>query len=381
MGHSKRILLGVTHFQSTGFYRNFTQILFNAGSDKVFVVSNPRDENQSADHLAGSELKEIQMSREINPVRDFIALFEWIGLLRKIRPEVIAVGTPKAGMLGIIAGWLTRVPKRIYVVRGLRLETEKGFKKSILLMIERLVARLSTSVQYVSPSLRQRCLQLGIGTLEKAVVIDKGSSNGIDLDRFNPEAFDVSAIEHLQAEFGLNPNLTTIGFVGRLVADKGLKDLIAAVEIIARDTNALQLLLIGGEDSNQGSFDTTQLTELGITVVKTGAVEDVRPFYQMMDVFVLPTLREGFPNVVLEARAMRSLVVTTDATGAIDSIGSGEFGILAKAGDSRDLARGIREALGLSPQEREELLDKSEKDLQHYERSMLQKKIAEYYLS
>lgn len=380
MSSRKSILLGVTHFQSTVFYRGFITVLREEGAD-VHVVSAAPAPGQDSTHLEGATFHALAMDREISPVRDLKSLFNWIQTLRKIRPDVIAVGTPKAGLLGTIAGWLLRVPRRIYVVRGLRLETEGGVKRRVLLAMERLAAFMATEVQYVSNSLMETCLELKIGTRSKGMVIGKGSSNGVDLKHFSRTQVSEKEVEKLQNTLGLSAKYPTLGFIGRMVKDKGIDDLIQALKILAQRYERLQVVLIGRPEADDVLIDKPHLQSLGIEVITTGAIFDVRPYYALMDVFVLPTLREGFPNVALEARAMEVPVVTTTATGAVDSIDGGEFGFLAEVSNPRSLAKSIQTALDFSHLERCALLARSLKDLQqHYERTTHQHRTAKEYL-
>lgn len=381
MARVQKILLGVTHFQSTGFYRGFIEVLNQKGAD-VHVVSNPKEPDQDDSHLSHATIHRLPMEREISILRDISSLVRWILLLLKVRPDTIAVGTPKAGLLGIVAGWLTRIPRRIYVVHGLRLETETGLKYKILLFLERIAAMLATDVQFVSFSLQEKCLDLKIGSTRKSKVIGHGSINGIDLDWFNRDAVEPDKIQVIKNRFAITDSELVIGFIGRLVHDKGIDDLVEALEVICDEFPSLHLLLVGGAEGGFSLDGIGRLKSKGIRVSNVGVVSDVRPFLMLMDVFVLPTHREGYPNVILEARAMEVPVVTTNATGAIDGIEGGLYGVLVSIADPHSLAGGISKALSFSDKQKQQLLGDSLEDLRrHFEQSCVQTITANYYLS
>ena len=205
-------------------------------------------------------------------------------------------------------------------------------------MIERLTMAASHRVLSVSKSLRQRVIDLGLVNQSKVVVIGAGSSNGVDVSRFQNTGIESKNTEGLALDLGLVPGVPVVGFVGRLGRDKGLDVLARARTILAERGIDYQLLIVGGIDDSSGSDRINQLRQTGRPLIQTGHVSEVRPFYRIMDILCLPTLREGFPNVVLEAAATGVPTVTTSATGAIDSVVDEETGLIAKVASSHDLA-------------------------------------------
>jgi glycosyltransferase involved in cell wall biosynthesis len=273
-------------------------------------------------------------------------------LLWQLKPNVVFVGTPKAGLLGTLAAVITRVPYRIYVLRGLRLETANGAMRRLLIAMERLTARGAHTVFAVSPSLRRRALQLSIGRPDKVQVLGRGSSNGVDDERFRPDRFTSEQVQGLAAQVGLRPNVPVVGYVGRLTVDKGLTDLAAAHRLLISQNVEFQMLVIGAVEGSAETLD--QFRDQNRALIETGPVEDTSPYYPLMDVLVLPTLREGFPNVVLEASASGVPVITTDATGAIDSVIHGCTGYITPIGQPDALAAALASALA-NPAERQRL--------------------------
>ncbi|MEE6388553.1 glycosyltransferase family 4 protein [Microbacterium paraoxydans] len=328
-----RILIGVTADVSVGLLAGLPQTLAAAGWD-VHVVSSPGERLDALSAAPGVTVHPLPMAREIDLRRDVRGLREWMRLIRRIRPDVVFVGTPKAALLGITAARILGVRTRVYHLRGLRLETATGTMRRILTMMERLTIRLSTRTLAVSPSLRDRVLALGLARAPRVVVLGRGSSNGVDVERFTPDtrAADVDS---------LDPQVPVIGFVGRLNHDKGLEVLADACRLLDEEGVVHQLLIVGGVDG----AELTAFAQLRRAPIVLGAVADTSGYYPLMRALCLPTLREGFPNVVLEASATAVAVVTTDATGAVDSVIPERTGLIVPAGDAAELAVALRRVL------------------------------------
>jgi glycosyltransferase involved in cell wall biosynthesis len=277
------------------------------------------------------------MDRKHASYRDLIALVRVCAALRRFRPDIVNAGTPKAGLLVMLAAWICRVPCRIYTLRGLYLETSSGWRRTILRMTERLTCALAHRVLCVSPSLRARALQLGIVTNDRASVLGAGSSNGVDLARFALTTQMRALGRQVRKEAGIEDDAIVIGFVGRLARDKGLRELAEAWSHLRQEFRAAHLLVVG-------SFEDEGLSAMVKTdprVHLMGDVEEPAAHYAAMDVVVLPTYREGLPNVVLEAGAMERPVVATTVTGCIDAVHHGVTGTLVPPRDSTALAAAI----------------------------------------
>ena len=339
-----KILLAVTADMSLTLMRGFPEHLSNQGWE-VHVVSTPGPLLASLSSQPHVHTHSLPMERQPSPLKDLVALALWIRLLRRVRPDIMSVGTPKAGLLGCIAGFLVGVPRRLYLQRGLRLETASGFLRRVFTLLEKLTIAASHDVVAVSPSLRGRAIMLGLVKDTKIRVLGSGSSNGIDPDAYLESNFSGSEPKKLKNGLGLVDDVPVIGFVGRLSADKGILILSEARRILSAAGVDHQLLVVGGNDPGQ---DSSALITPGINVrnaIITGHVTDLRLHYQLMDVLCLPTYREGFPNVVLEAGASGVPTVTTDATGAIDSVVDKVTGLIVEVGSSVQLATALEELL------------------------------------
>ncbi len=259
---------------------------------------------------------------------DMVALLRLWWLIGRRKPDMVEFSTPKAGLLGTLAARLRGVPRRVYMLRGLKLETATGFKRRILLAAERLTSRCAHVVLCNSESLRAEALALGVAPAGKLSLLGQGSSNGVDIERFSPGPSDV------RERLGIPRDAPVVGFVGRLTRDKGLPELVQAFDLILRAEPSARLLLVGWFDAAEDALDKELRARIlnHPRTVFTGFVTDTAPYYRAMDVMVLPTWREGFPNVVLEAAATGIPVVTTECTGARDAVVPEVTGLLIPPG-------------------------------------------------
>lgn len=342
---SHRILLGVTSDVSLTLMRGFPGFLATRGWD-VHVVCSPGPLLDQLRGSAGVTVHELAMKRDPSPLSDIRALIGWLRLLRAVRPGVTSVGTPKAGLLGGIAGACAGVPRRFYQLRGLRLETSRGLQRRILRSAEWLALRCADRVLAVSPSLRDSVVALHLVAADKVEVPASGSSNGVDVERFSAARFSDGEVAGLREKLGLEPSTPVVGFVGRLTVDKGLGVLSSALDLLEQRGVRIQLVVVGAVDAPRDGDLVQRLRDRSTPVIETGHVADTAIFYRLMDILCLPTFREGFPNVVLEAAASGVPAITTDATGAIDSVVDGQTGVIVGVGSAEDLAQGLSRLAG-----------------------------------
>lgn len=330
------VVVGVTAARSAGLMKGQLGWFQKRGWN-VELVSGPEDQVKAAAETEGVSYTSIQMDRGVSVRRDFRSLMDWISFLRRRRPSIINVGTPKAGWLGGIAGWLTRVPRRIYVIRGLRLEGSSGFVARILWIMERVSTVVATDVVIVSESLGTELHKRRLVNAKKTWLIGDGSSNGVDAALIQQRIGSVNQVE-LRKRIGLGECSFVVGFVGRLTKDKGVHTLLKATELL-NDSPNVEFLLIGKADDG---FDTSELRPYADRIKWVNGTNDVPSYLAIMDMLALPTYREGFPNVVLEASAAGIPTVTTQATGARDSVIHGETGYVINVDDPGQLAEKIR---------------------------------------
>jgi len=328
-----RALFGVTvAMTAQAFLRDQMSTLVQRGWD-VHLACSPADGTNSftlLSELDGITVHPLPMERAFSPLRDLRSLAEWVRLIRSIKPEIVIASTPKAGLLGTLAAKITGVPRRIYHVRGLRLEGLRGPMRCASFQSERLAVTAATEVLVDSPSLLDSMRELRLLPQDKGLVLGKGSCCGVDSDWFRPPGIDER--KEAREALGVPEDEFVIGFIGRLHLDKGVRDLVQSITQLFESNGNVRLVLVGPGEDNSLKQELTKLNnESWVTFV--GRTDDTRSMYWAFDVFSLPSYREGFPISVLEAQACGLPVVTTTATGCRDSIEPDETGLLVPAGN------------------------------------------------
>jgi len=358
-----RLIAVVNSSIAVGFLQGQLQYLRDRGFD-VTVISPGGNRLDQMARIEGVRTIEVPMARQISPLRDLVSLWRLWRIMRALRPTVTNVGTPKAGLLGGLAAWLNRVPCRFYTLRGLRFETTNGLKRRLLIYAERLACRLAHRVICVSKTVREMAIASGLTSWEKTVVFGCGGSNGVDASRFAPTPERIRRAAELRRELGIPPSAPVVGFVGRLTRDKGVPELAEAFLRLRTQFPDLRLLLLGRfECEDPLPAATRRGLETHPQVVLVGhqhrdgkpplagqpqedwPVEDAAPYYSLMDVFVLPSHREGLPNVILEAQAACKPVGAARATGIVDAVADEETGLLFPVGDAEALTGAVARLL------------------------------------
>jgi glycosyltransferase involved in cell wall biosynthesis len=334
------IVVGITHPQTCLTLTGRLRALREAGF-RVTLVSSPGELLNRTAAREGVESIAIPIQREIAPIADLVSLARLWWLLLRLRPQMTEFSTPKAGLLGTIAAWLAGVPARIYMLRGFKVEGTRGFKRRILLAAEKVTSACAQVVLCNSHSMRAEALALGVAPEAKLNLLGDGSSNGVDVERFSPGPSNV------RDRLSLPREAPVLGFVGRLTCDKGLPELMEAFDAILKAEPAAHLLLVGWFDAAEDALCANLRTRIENhpRIHCTGFVADTAPYYRAMDVMVLPTWREGFPNAVLEAAATGIPVVTTIATGSRDSVVPEVTGLLIPPGYPEAISEAVLKLL------------------------------------
>ena len=288
----------------------------------------------------GVHVEDVPFEREMSPLRDLRALASAVRLIRRVRPDVVNASTPKAGLLGMLAARACRVPVRVYVIRGLRFETMSGWRRTVLRASDRMAASCSTHVLANSDSL------LSVARAERVVgsdvgeVIGSGSGNGVDIDRFVPPTPGERAAA--RAALGLDDGVVAIGFVGRLTRDKGIADLVDGFTSGFGERDDVRLVLVGDfELSDPVEAATRRTIDEDDRIRHVGWVDDTRSIYRAVDLLAFPSLREGMPNVVLEAQSSGVPVVGYASTGTVDAVAAGHTGVLVPTGRKEALGAAL----------------------------------------
>jgi glycosyltransferase involved in cell wall biosynthesis len=307
------------------------------------VITSPGEHLEAFGRREGVAVYGIDMPRRITPLRDLVTLARMYRRLRQIRPAIVHAHTPKGGLLGMIAAWMARVPVRIYHIRGLPFVTAKGMQRRLLRATEWTACTLAHRVLCVSHSVRGVAIAEGVCDAKKVGVLLAGSGNGVDaVGRFNPERW-AHTRDDVRSRHSIPHDAVVIGFVGRLVRDKGLPELVAAWKILREEEPRLHLIVIGGFESRDPvPADAQAVLRSDPRIHLIGWESNTPPYYTAMDVFTLPSHREGFSNVLLEASSMGLPVVTTRIPGCTDAVDDGVTGTLVPAGNVETLTTALR---------------------------------------
>ncbi len=343
---NKKVFHLVTVSKSISLMKGQIEYLRNKGLD-VHVVSSRGEE---LENYSSNITHVLNMEREVSLINDIKSLIKMILLFLKEKPYIVNAGTPKAGLIGTLAGFITRRPVRIYTVRGLRLETVSGLKYRILYLMEKIAMFCATDVLAISESLKNKIIFLNLEKGENIKVLGHGSSNGIMLDNFRQEFNEIPDEISRKIE-----GCFVLGFVGRIVKDKGIKEVIESFKIIKNKGYNVKLLVVGKiEKDNTISKEDFDFLNNDADVVLVGQVTNTVNYYNHMDVLVFPTYREGFGNVSIEAQAVKVPVITTNVTGAVDTVEDKLTGYIVAKGDYKGIAKRV-EMLIKNPELKERL--------------------------
>lgn len=311
---------------------------------EVIAISSPGTLLETLRDRESVMVFPVPMIRGLSPISDLLAILRLYWLFKRLKPEIVHASTPKAGFVGMIAATLAGVPVRIFTLRGLMSEMD-GRLKAVLRWMEKLTCKLAHTVTANSGSVAKMCVSNRFCSQEKLLVLGHGSSNGVDAsDVFNPDKTPITCTNALRAEYGIPESAKVIGFVGRIVKDKGIFELANAWVTLRRKHLDSYLMIVGKPEARDAALKQI-IDDWGYDerVVFTGWIprERMATHCGIMDVLALPTYREGFPNVVLEAAATGVPVVASKVTGCVDAVVDGVTGTLVPAKDPVALADAI----------------------------------------
>lgn len=298
--------------------------------DVIGVTSNDQDKIDEISSREGIPIIPIDMSRAITPFKDLIALYKLYKLFKEHKPDIVHTHTPKAGTLGMIASKMAGVPIRLHTIAGLPLLEANGGKRKLLDIVEKLTYACSTMIYPNSYELNKVIQGLRYTSVDKLHVIGNGSSNGINTSYFDSKLFEHDSLVQLKNELGIRSNDTTFIFVGRLVTDKGINELVKAFVDINKRNVDTKLILVGSYEVELDALgsEIVSLIESNASIISVGFQNDVRPYLAISDVLTFPSYREGFPNVVMQAGAMGLPSIVTDINGCNEIVIEGENGLI-----------------------------------------------------
>lgn len=302
----------------------------------MVAVSSPGKELESL-RKEGFQCVAVPMERHISPFKDFKSLVSMIRVLHKERPHMIHSMTPKAGLVSMLAGWMTRVPVRVHTFTGLVWPTSTGFKRKLLMFTDRLTCACATHIIPEGKGVMNDLINGNI-TRKPMRVLGYGNVQGVDMVRFNPSRFLKD-----------NTDIFRFLFVGRLVGDKGINELVRAFVRLNVDFPNTQLVLVGSFEPELDSLnqETLNMIKNHPSIISKGRKmeDDLVKEYSVADCYVHPSYREGFPNTVLEAGAMGLPCIVTDINGSNEIIEDGKNGIIILVKDADALYEAMKRIL------------------------------------
>ncbi|RBN49493.1 glycosyltransferase family 4 protein [Flavobacterium psychrolimnae] len=306
---------------------------------KVIGVSSGNSELFDVAKNEGIKVVPIEMTRVISPWQDLKSLWQLFCFFKKEKPFIVHTHTPKAGTLGMFAAKLAGVPHRLHTVAGLPLLESTGGKRKVLNVVERATYACATKIYPNSFGLKDIILQEEFCKPNKLKVLGNGSSNGIDTAYFNPENFSPQQNQNFRSKLGINAGDFVFIFIGRLVGDKGINELIEAFKNKSSEIKDVRLLLVGTFESELDPLTPATQQEIASNsnIISVGFQKDVRPYLAISDCLAFPSYREGLPNVVLQAGAMGLPSIVTNINGSNEIIINGQNGVIVPVKNTTEL--------------------------------------------
>lgn len=313
----------------------------------VIAVSSDKERLKNYGETEGVSVHHIELTRQITLFKDLIAVYRTYNFLKKEKPLIVHTHTPKAGIVGMMAAFIARVPLRLHTVAGLPLMEASGFKRQILNTVEKLTYYFATNVYPNSKGLYDFITSERFTVPSKLKIIGQGSSNGIDTSYFNPENYDEYERLKLRKELNIPLEDFTFIFVGRIVADKGINELIEVFEKLSIEHLNISLILVGPFEEELDPLDVTTIRKIEESpkIFSLGYQVDVRPLFAISDCLAFPSYREGFPNVVMQAGAMNLPSIVTNINGCNEIITKNMNGLIIPVKDVTALYEAMKRIL------------------------------------
>jgi len=351
------------------------QLRFMNNFYEVIGVASPGEELADVEREEGIRTIPLYMSRVLSPIGDIASLARMVRMLLRERPDIVHSHTPKAGIVAMLASFICNVPHRLHTVAGLPLMEATGLKRQVLLFVEWLTYKCATKVYPNSNGLKKYIIENISVARCKLSVIGYGSSNGIDTKHFDRTEEVNRVARGLRKTLNLEGSFSFI-FLGRIVKDKGIEELLAAFDKLSNESENVKLIIVGWEENDLDPMSGSARTvlESNSSIINVGFKDDVRPYLAISNCLTLPSYREGFPNVVLQACSMRLPCIVSDINGCNEIIQNTINGLVIKPKDAESLYLAMKKLVtdqplleSLSQQSRKGVVDKYSQDFIHNE--------------
>lgn len=297
---------------------------------EVIGISSSGDLLEEVCHREGIQVIPVEMERGISPVKDFCSLIALYRVFKREKPAIVHSITPKAGLLTMLAGKMAGVPIRIHTFTGLIFPSKSGPLRKILIKMDQLLCWSATHIYPEGQGVKDDLIHFNI-TNKSLNVLANGNVNGLDLNHFSISQISNAEKTNLKAKLDIREEDFVFIFVGRLVGDKGINELVQAFKLLSSDTaKSIKLLLVGPVETEVDPLraDTLHELEINSNIISVGFQKDVRPYFAISDALVFPSYREGFPNVVMQAGAMELPAIVSDINGCNEIIIEAENGTI-----------------------------------------------------
>jgi glycosyltransferase involved in cell wall biosynthesis len=315
------------------------QLQFMSQYYDITAISSDKEHMERFGKEQGLKTYHIEFTRQITLLKDLKALCRLYNYIKNEKPDIVHTHTPKAGLIGMLAAWLAKVPYRLHTVAGMPLMETTGLKRQILNITEKITYKCATKVYPNSVGLKTFIENQSFCHPDKLKIIAGGSSNGIDTSFFSRENVSIAHQKQLQSALGIKQNDVVFCFVGRLVKDKGINELVNAFIGLNSSYKDTKLLLVGPYETELDPLNENieYTIKTNPAIIETGFQDDVRPYLSISNIFVFPSYREGFPNAVLQAGAMNLPCVVTDINGCNEIITNNVNGIIIPPKNMQEL--------------------------------------------
>lgn len=302
----------------------------NSAKYETVVISSPGELLERLEEQGQVRSISVPMERHISPWKDLVSLVRMVRAFHRERPDMVHSITPKAGLISMMAAWMTRVPVRVHTFTGLVFPTSTGLKRQLLMWTDRITCACATHIIPEGEGVKHD-LQTHHITRKPLRVLGYGNLRGIDLDYYNRTPEVMKEAGEIRRVLGIGEADFVFIFIGRLVGDKGINELVTAFKELAEsEKKNVHLILVGREETALDPLkeETREIMKKHPCIHCVGEQKDVRPWYAMADALVFPSYREGMPNVVIEAGAMGLPAIVTDINGSREIIRHEENGII-----------------------------------------------------